>query len=470
MPSYGRPQALRRLLDAPGGWPDKVFVLVNGDDSEFEHYQQVLDGLIIDAESRKVPRHTIPWQIVKVPDGSRFADAVRAAFECFDPQPFYGIIDDDYWPVTPGWHAKMVEAAGPNAIAIANNRQNYPSLYTCRVMGGELARAIGTIAPGKMRHNFSDDAWASFADDFHLLRPLEDVIVEHRHHLFDKGVAKDETYKRGSGDFDTDKRLYAEWRRSDERREQVTRVAKLLGGKFSVTDTSKVKLAICAPIQDHEVDVAYHQSILRTTRWLGERRITHCLKEATGGSHIGKARERVLWGALKELPDATHIAFIDADMGWEPALLTRLIAADHDFAAVSGMKKQDTPAVCYNALPDPQTFHPVTKFMKIRHIGFAFVLLKRCVIERMVAAYPSLEYNTDGHGREWALFFDLMWQRPDRTLPERLSEDFSFCQRWVDIGGEIWMDPHAGIIHAGRKEYGGCPADLLPKQEDADAA
>ena len=470
MPSYGRPDALRRLLEAPGGWPDDVYVLVNKDDPALDRYHQTLDALTMEAESRQVPRMSVPWRLFIVPDGSRFADAVRSAFISCPDAPFYGIIDDDYWPITPGWHEKMVATAGPKAIAIANNRQNFPKLYTCRVMGGELARAIGTIAPGTMRHNFSDDTWASFADDFHLLRPLEDVIVEHRHHRYRSDVAQDDTYNRGSGDYREDERRYTEWRNSDERREQVSRVAAMLGITVSMTDYKGVKLAICVPIQNSSVDIAFHHSFHQTTALLAQRRISYIVQEAVGGSHIGKAREQVLWAALKAMPDATHLLMIDDDMGWEAKLVTRLLAADHDFAAVAGVKKTDKLAVCYNALPDPQEFHPVTKFMSVRHIGFAFVMLKRCVIERMVAAFPDLEYNTDGHGRQWSLFFDMMWKQSQNALPDRLSEDFAFCERWRSIGGKIWMDPFQKLVHAGRKEYTGAAADLLPQEEAPYAA
>src|SRR6202035_5159657 len=116
----------------------------------------------------------------------------------------------------------------------------------------DLARAIGTIAPGKMCHNFSDDTWATFAQDFNLLRPLEDVIVEHHHHSFGK-AEKDATYERGSHDFAQDQALYAEWRNSDERRGQAERVAKLLGLTIAVSDFSTVRLLMLTPIQNHTV-------------------------------------------------------------------------------------------------------------------------------------------------------------------------------------------------------------------------
>ena len=470
MPSYGRPHVLRDLLEAPGGWPASVTVLVNEDDPQRQRYEEALDALLLGGAEGLASRRHIPWHILIVPPGSRFAEAVRAGFEFYPDDPFFGIIDDDYWPVTPGWYERMVDAAGPNGIAIANNKVNFPSPYTCRVMGGELARAIGTIAPGTMRHNFSDDTWGSFAKDFGLMHPLEDVIVEHRHHLFDKEVVKDTTYDRGSVDFEEDKRRYTDWRSSDERREQCKRVAKLLGGEFTVSDFSGVHLLILVPIQNNYVDIAFHHSFYHTTAMLAQKRISFTVQEAAGGSHIGKAREHVLWAGLKECPKATHVLYIDDDMGWDEKLITRFLAADHDFAAASGVKKVDPLTLCYNSWPDPQVEHPITKFLKIRHVGFAFVLLKRCVIERLCDAYPELEYNTDGHGREWALFADdFTWVMEAHSLPERLSEDFAFCHRWNKIGGEIWLDLHAKLIHAGRKEYTGSPIEFYAARQEAAA-
>jgi hypothetical protein len=446
LPSYGRPDAPGKMLLAPGGMPPDVVVLVNADDPAHNQYVE---------SSAEWPS---TWRFLTVPAGSRFASAVGFAYEQFSDAPHHGIADDDYWPVTSGWYDKMIEAAGPNGIAIANNKINFPAPYTCRVMGGALARAIGTIAPGKMRHNFSDDAWGSFGSDFKIMRALEDTLVEHHHHSF--GLAeKDDTYQRGSADFEEDRRRFLEWLCSDERREQCKRVAALLGSGFTVYDFRNTKLMICVPVQNTSVDIAFHYSMESMTRRLAACGITFGVQYHTGGSHIGKAREVVLWQALKAMPDATHVLFIDDDMGWNAELTTRLLAADHEFAAASGVKKVDTPTVCFNGLPD--TLHPVTKFLKVRHIGFAFVLLKRSVIDKLCAAYPELEYNTDGNGREWALFFDLLWKQAGRDLPERLSEDLAFCERWGRIGGEIWMDQHASLIHAGRKEYTGSPAEIM---------
>jgi hypothetical protein len=461
MPSYGRPDAPGKLLEAPGGMPSDVAVLVNADDPCFDQYVE------------RQLSHWSLWRLIVVPSGSRFADAVRHAFEQYPDRNYYGIIDDDYWPITPGWYDKMIDAAGGTGIAIANNRENFPRLWGCRLMGGALARAIGTIAPGKMRHNFSDDTWARFADDFKVLHALEDVIVEHHHHSFGKAEV-DDTYRRGSGDYHTDERLFHEWLESQERRDQVDRVAALLGYKVKRKDLSKVHLAICTPMQTMQVDMAYFVSYTNMMLDLMKCGVKFTTFPTFGGSHIGKARERTLWRAMAD-KRITHLLFIDDDMGWDAHLPVRLIMSDHEFCAAVGVRKQENIATedkyCFNPLPGRARFHETTKFLDVRDVGFAFVLLERGVVDKMCAAYPGLRYNTKGEP-EYALFFDMIDKSDTEKgeFGERLSEDFAFCRRWRAIGGEIWVDPRASLTHAGRKEYVGSPDETFKYTKELDSA
>jgi hypothetical protein len=131
------------------------------------------------------------------------------------------------------------------------------------------------------------------------------------------------------------------------------------------------------------------------------------------------------------------------------------LAADHEFAACVGVKKTDKVDFCCNFL-GKMNFHPKTGFLEVQEVGFAFVLQKREVIERMVEGYPELYYKTDGGGeREYALFLDMLENEV------RFSEDFSFCRRWRAIGGQIWVDPYAALLHSGMKHYTGKISDLF---------
>jgi hypothetical protein len=65
-----------------------------------------------------------------------------------------------------------------------------------------------------------------------------------------------------------------------------------------------------------------------------------------------------------------------------------------------------------------------------------------------VAAAPSLSPN------QYALF-DCMIE-PETGV--YLSEDYTFCRRWRDLGGRIWLDAQSGLIHVGQYEFAGDPS------------
>jgi hypothetical protein len=43
----------------------------------------------------------------------------------------------------------------------------------------------------------------------------------------------------------------------------------------------------------------------------------------------------------------------------------------------------------------------------------------------------------------------------DQVTGFYLSEDFSFCRRWTDMGGEIWVDYTSRLEHVGLMVYRG---------------
>jgi hypothetical protein len=71
------------------------------------------------------------------------------------------------------------------------------------------------------------------------------------------------------------------------------------------------------------------------------------------------------------------------------------------------------------------------------YCGTGFMLMKRDVITRMIAAYPETAYTSDHvyvaddtqRGTFHALFDCLI----DPDTREYLSEDFGFCKRWRDL-------------------------------------
>jgi hypothetical protein len=98
-------------------------------------------------------------------------------------------------------------------------------------------------------------------------------------------------------------------------------------------------------------------------------------------------------------------------------------------------------------------------FVKSRYAGTGFLLIRRSVLESMIEHYPELRYTHEHRGDDplnnspWrsALFNCMI----DKTTGFYLSEDFSFCRRWIDMGGEIWVDYTSRLNHVGLMVYRG---------------
>jgi hypothetical protein len=73
-------------------------------------------------------------------------------------------------------------------------------------------------------------------------------------------------------------------------------------------------------------------------------------------------------------------------------------------------------------------------------------------------AYASLrfvrEHSHDalaGSPNRFALFESMI----DPASGTYLSEDFAFCKRWTDLGGEIWADLDSRLDHVGPSVFHG---------------
>lgn len=223
MPSYGRPQSLDRMAKCPGGLPPYVTLMVNRDDPKLSEY------LAIGRESWEVGDDT-QWRLWQIPPGSRCADAHRLVNQIFGfttHDKFYGLLCDDQWPVTPGWWKAMEDAAEDRYIVTPAGENSFPLCRTAVCIGGGLVRAMGSLVPVPVKHNFEDNLWDRIAADFNLLRTLPEHRVEHRH--WTRGTAKpDATYARGSADFEEDQRVYEAWMAGPEKAAMYDRIREFL--------------------------------------------------------------------------------------------------------------------------------------------------------------------------------------------------------------------------------------------------
>jgi hypothetical protein len=88
------------------------------------------------------------------------------------------------------------------------------------------------------------------------------------------------------------------------------------------------------------------------------------------------------------------------------------------------------------------------------------MMIKRSVIKKMIAKFPDTKYrnNVAGYGQNNMndYFYSLFDCCIDPVSKVYLSEDYLFCKRWIDIGGELWLDLNTNLNHTGIIDYKGC--------------
>ena len=199
-----------------------------------------------------------------------------------------------------------------------------------------------------------------------------------------------------------------------------------------------------------------------------------------GDALITRSRA-VLVARFLDHPLATHLLFVDADIAFEPAQVVRMLRFDRDFVAgLYPIKSIDWAAlprrvVAGEALPgagltyvgtplEGAEARVVEGFAAARYAGTGLQLLKRGVLERMVAAHPELRFRSlhtlaDAQPRSdnlCALFDPVI----DADTGEYLSEDYAFCRRWRALGGDIWLDLRSKVTHVGADQFRG---DAAPR-------
>jgi hypothetical protein len=180
-----------------------------------------------------------------------------------------------------------------------------------------------------------------------------------------------------------------------------------------------------------------------TARQLG---IDWTLETMVNESLISRARN-TLTAKFLDMPDATHLFFVDADIGWEPWHL--LVLLNRDVDVIAGLYPMKTMPIKWvvngfeGAEEGPDGLQEVSK------AGTGFLLMKKHVFEKMNAHPAVKQYKNDigldpKFDKHLKTYFDTA-VRQNRYY----SEDWTFCENHRDLGGRIWVDKRIMLRHSG---------------------
>lgn len=229
-------------------------------------------------------------------------------------------------------------------------------------------------------------------------------------------------------------------------------------------------LLVATPCYGGQVTTTYANSLLKLQAACRGRGIDFEWLLLGGDALITRARADLVAHFL-DRPTATHMLFVDADIGFEPEQAFRLMDFDAEMTAAAYPTKQidwtrmrdviaaNHPQPAQASLgyvfefENPALIVARDGFAKVRYAGTGFLMMRRTAIEKLCTAYPQLKYqhvNTPGDPlrnspNRFALFECLI----DADTGVYLSEDFAFCRRWEALGGELWVDVQSKLTHTG---------------------
>jgi hypothetical protein len=258
-----------------------------------------------------------------------------------------------------------------------------------------------------------------------------------------------------------------------------------------MTDTSDVfpptrHLLVGTPCYGGNVTHLYMTSIMQLQKLCLVRGIPFQVQLLSGDALITRARNSIVTQFLDNA-SATHLMFIDADIGFDAEAVFRMLDFDQDLVGgIYPAKNVDWDKVQANAdkkhpnlraasmnyvvgFENRQQIASVGTFAKARYLGNGFMLIKRRVFELMKEKYPHLRYEKinaspdvqRGSPNRYA-FFECVIDDEGFYLPE----DYTFCKRWTDIGGEMWADTSSKLTHLGPYAFVGDTSVMFDKADE----
>jgi len=276
---------------------------------------------------------------------------------------------------------------------------------------------------------------------------------------------------------------------------------------------NKVKIIIGTPCFGGLLHNGFFQSMLELSVNFTKLNIPFEMMTIGNESLIQRARNGIV---AKFMADsvATHLMFIDADITFSWISIVKLLLSGKELSGGCYPKKcfnwdkikhhiQKNPNLkddelmaksldyVFNPIYHKEGDNVVIKLdngmAQVKDIGTGFMLIRKSAIHKMIAKFPETKFrnNVAGYGQGQNstddFFYALFDCCIDPVSKVYLSEDYLFCKRWIDIGGELWLDLNTNLNHTGLIDYKGClsitigevdtlnkDAQIMKKQLDKD--
>jgi hypothetical protein len=206
------------------------------------------------------------------------------------------------------------------------------------------------------------------------------------------------------------------------------------------------RVHICMPCYGGMLTESTFMSYIKWSNTCRQLGIDWTMETMTNESLISRARNTLTAKFLNN-KESTHLMFVDADIGWEPWHL--LVMLNRDVDVIGGLYPMKSLPVkwCVNGFEGAQ--EGADGLQEVSKTGTGFMLIKRGVFEKL-NAHPAVKpfINDIGLPAELNPYMKTYF---DTAVRENryYSEDWTFCENWRDLGGQVWVDKRVLLKHTG---------------------
>ena len=178
--------------------------------------------------------------------------------------------------------------------------------------------------------------------------------------------------------------------------------------------------------------------------------LTWHVKTLVNESLISRGRNTLTSMFLEE-SDATHLFFVDSDVGFEPWNV--LVALNHNVDVIGGLYPMKGLPIKWavNGMSGEESDE--NYLLKVERTGTGFMCIKRKVFKKLNKHPKVIPFKNDiGIDKKYdphmKTYFDT-----DVRDGRYYSEDWTFCENWRDMGGDIFVDTRILLSHQGTYNF-----------------
>lgn len=243
-----------------------------------------------------------------------------------------------------------------------------------------------------------------------------------------------------------------------------------------------MKVAIGTPMYGGVCHAGFMQSVYGLISLLYSKGHSGIFLSVLNESLISRARNDIARNFLET--DADILLFVDSDITFNPEDIYDMLMLNEDvIGSVVPLRKINWKSlhdgiVAYEGKEHPNKFGKFfnintntpeeiydlvidRKPFEVLRIGTAILSIKRKVFDQMKEIVPIYYSNNQGEERKKSWDFFPIYV-DNETL---VSEDFSFCNRWRDMGNKVMAVGHYNIVHTGTFDYVGNLRDEVLKNK-----